>query len=360
MRIHGAKIAIIIAGILSIAVLHQITPASATHWHNIFQHLCYLPVVAAALMFGWRGGLLAAVLAGITPLPYIMATWRTEPGFATDEILEIPLFCAAGVLAGILAERERRQRRELERTTKQLAEVYRELQDNFERMKRAERLFAVGQLSAGLAHEIRNPLASIAGAVGLLERASISQQAHLECLEIIKKENQRLNNLLTSFLDFARPRAPKYNTIDVSTVLDSVTDLATHAIGTKPIVVRRETGPNLALLECDPEQLKQVILNLLINAIQATKDSGEVVLAARNEGERLLLQVRDQGCGIRPEDRDKIFNPFFTTKESGTGLGLPVAHQIVEQHGGILTAEENPDRGMTFSVRLPLRREGSV
>jgi len=356
--LRGSFIGAIVAAILSISLLHQITPASASHWHTIFQHLCYLPVVAAALMFGWRGGLAAAILAGLSPLPYVIETWLVQPEFATDELLEIPLFCAVGVLAGVLSEREKRQRRELERTTSQLAGVYRQLQDNFERMKRAERLFAVGQLSAGLAHEIRNPLASIAGAVGLLERNSASEQARSECLEIIKKENQRLNKLLTSFLDFARPRAPKYHTVDVSGVLDSVTVLATHAIGVKPIVIRKEAEANLAPLECDPEQLKQVILNLLINAIQATDDRGEVVLAVRNERERLLIQVRDQGRGIRPEDRDKIFDPFFTTKESGTGLGLPVAHQIIEQHGGILTAEENPDRGMTFSVWLPVRRVG--
>jgi len=357
-RLRRILMGAIAAAILSIGLLHQVTPVSAAHWHNIFQHLCYLPVVVAALIFGWRGGLLAAILAGLSPMPYIVATWRVEPRSATDELLEIPLFCLAGVLAGVLAERERRQRLELERTTARLAEVYRQLQDNFERMKRAERLFAVGQLSAGLAHEIRNPLASIAGAVGLLERKSASEQARSECLEIIKKENQRLNQLLTSFLDFARPRAPKYHTVDVDTILDSVTDLATHAIGAKPIVIRKEAEANLPPLQCDPEQLKQVVLNLLINAIQATEDAGEVVLAARSERERLLIQVRDQGRGIRPEDRDKIFNPFFTTKESGTGLGLPVAHQIIEQHGGILTAEENPDRGMTFSVWLPLRREG--
>jgi signal transduction histidine kinase len=356
-QMRAIRIGAIGAAILSIAVLHEVTPLSAAHWHNVYQHLYYLPVVAAALMFGWRGGVLAGILAGISPAPYIIASWRMPPGFDTDELLEIPLFCLAGVVAGTLAERERKQRRELEKTTTQLAEVYRQLQDNFERMKRAERLFAVGQLSAGLAHEIRNPLASIAGAVGLLERNN-SQQTRAECLEIIKKENHRLNQLLTSFLDFARPRAPKYYTVDVGTVLDSVTDLATHAIGAKPIVIRKEAAADLPPLECDPEQLKQVMLNLLINAIQAMEEPGAIVLAARNERGQLVIEVRDEGCGIKPEDRDKIFTPFFTTKEGGTGLGLPVAHQIVEQHGGILTAEENPDRGMTFSIWLPLRPNG--
>lgn len=225
-------------------------------------------------------------------------------------------------------------------------------------MKRVERLSAVGQLSAGLAHEIRNPLASIAGAVGIIERNSGSESKRSECLNIIKRETERLNRLLTSFLDFARPRPPQYQTISLPEALDSVVALATHAVNHKRIARRKEVPASLPALECDPEQLRQVLLNLLINAIQASPSGGDVVLTARHAGSRVLIQVKDGGSGIPPEIREKIFDPFFTTKESGTGLGLSVAHQIIEQHGGILTAEANPDKGMTFSVALPLKREG--
>jgi len=103
--------------------------------------------------------------------------------------------------------------------------------------------------------------------------------------------------------------------------------------------------------------LKQLLLNLVINAIQATAEGGAVTLQAAVRNGKMLLQVADEGCGIPPENRERIFDPFFTTKESGTGLGLSVAHQIVEQHGGLLTAEANPDKGMTFTAILPLRRE---
>jgi signal transduction histidine kinase len=354
----GIRAAVIALAILSISIFHHVLPLAELHGHVVFQHLYYLPIVIAALSFGWRGGLAAAVLAGISHAPYIYVTWRIDPNSTVDQVLEIPLFCAAGVLAGILSERERRQREHLERTTKQLAAVYRELQAGFERMKRVERLSAVGQLSAGLAHEIRNPLASIAGAVGIIERNSGSESKRSECLGIIKRETERLNRLLTSFLDFARPRPPQYHPIDLSATLDSVIALAAHAVDRKPIVLRKETPPNLPTIECDPEQLKQVLLNLLINAIQASPDDGHVVLAARNEGSKVFIRVKDEGCGIAPAIRERIFDPFFTTKESGTGLGLSVAHQIIEQHGGILTAEANPDKGMTFSVVLPMKREG--
>jgi two-component system sensor histidine kinase HydH len=353
----GIRAASIALAILSISLFHHILPLADLHGHVVFQHLYYLPIVIAALSFGWRGGLTAAVLAGISHAPYIYLTWRVDPDATVDQILEIPLFCVAGVLAGILSERERTQRAHLERTTAQLAAVYRELRDSFERMKRVERLSAVGQLSAGLAHEIRNPLASIAGAVGIIERDSGSESKRSECLSIIKRETERLNRLLSSFLDFARPRPPQYQTIDLSGTLDSVIALAAHAVDRKPIILRKEAPANLPALECDPEQLKQVLLNLLINAIQASPNGSDVIVTARHERSKVFIQVKDGGCGIAPENREKIFDPFFTTKESGTGLGLSVAHQIIEQHGGILTAEANPDRGMTFSVVLPLRRE---
>lgn len=327
------------------------------HWHNIFQHLYYLPIVFAGLSFGWRGGVAAAVLAGFSNAPHDFLSYKVLPHYSVDQILDFPLFCAAGILAGTLAERGRKQRADLERTTQRLTEVYQQLQDNFDRMKRAERLFALGQLSAGLAHEVRNPLASIAGAAGILQRNLRPERKDAECLQIIVKECQRLNSLVTHFLDFARPRTPKYQIADFRLVIDSVMELAAHAVGEKPIELRRKISPDLAPVECDPELLTQVLLNLIINAIQATADGGTVLVSAGIRNDRLLIEVRDEGCGINVADRDRIFDPFFTTKENGTGLGLSVAHQIVEQHGGILTAEANTGEGMTFSVSLPLRRE---
>jgi signal transduction histidine kinase len=225
-------------------------------------------------------------------------------------------------------------------------------------MKRAERLFALGQLSAGLAHEVRNPLASIAGAAGILQRRLRPEEKDRECVDIIAKECRRLDSLLSHFLDFARPRAPKYQAIDSASLFDSVIQLAEHAAGgQQPIAFRKELEATLPPFEGDPELLTQVLLNLVINAIQAMPEGGDVFLSARSRNGRVLIQVRDEGCGIVPADRDRIFDPFFTTKETGTGLGLSVAHQIVEQHGGILSAEANLEKGTTFSVLLPAHHE---
>jgi signal transduction histidine kinase len=350
------RVAGVAAGIIIAALLHYVVPASMLHWQNALQHLYYLPIVLAGLSFGWRGGLAAGACAGLSGLPYSLMVWTRLPNYSLDQITEIPFFCAAGVLTGILAERERKRRADLERTTQQLTEVYQELQRNFEQMKRAERLFALGQLSAGLAHEVRNPLASIAGAAGIVQKNARLEPRDAECLGIITKECRRLNDLLTHFLAFARPRPPRYQATSIDSMIESVVQLAGHAVNGKSIALRRETSP-LPPIECDPELLQQVLLNLLINAIEATPGQGEVLLSARPRDGRVLIEVHDQGCGIAAGDRDKMFDPFFTTKENGTGLGLAVAHQIVEQHGGILTARPNPARGMTFSVLLPIRNE---
>ena len=352
------RLAGVMGAIVAISALHQLTPVSELHWHNAFQNLYYLPIVFAGLSFGWMGGLGTALAAVLCNAPHNWSTWTTSPNYAIDQLWEIPLFCAAGVLTGVLAERGRRQRAELERTTNRLTEVYGKLQDNFESMKRAERLSALGQLSAGLAHEIRNPLASIAGAAGILRRQAGREKKDSECVEIIAKECRRLENLLTHFLDFARPRSPRYQAVDAASLLDSVIELAAHAVNRQPITFRKEVDDALGPFDGDPELLTQVLLNLLINAIQAMPDGGTAVVSARPRDGRVLIQVRDEGCGISAAERDRIFDPFYTTKETGTGLGLTVAHRIVEQHGGVLTAEANPDKGTTFSVLLPVHREG--
>lgn len=347
----------VVGGTLLISLLHHASPSSHLHWHNVFQHLYYAPTVLAALLFGWRGGLAAGLLAGISHLPDILKTSSDSPDYAIEQMVEILVLCLVGVLTGFFSDRDQKQRKDLEKATGRLTEVYRELQRNFEQMKRAERLFAVGQLAAGLAHELRNPLGSLAGAAGILQRNAHLEPKHQECIEIINKESYRLNRLLTDFLDFARPRPPKYLTIDVDSLIGSVIQLAAHGVGRNEISLRKNVADQLPPLEGDPELLKQMLLNLVMNAIQATPDRGDVIVSASRKETSLLIRVQDHGCGIAPELMDKIFDPFFTTKEGGTGLGLPVAHQIVQQHGGILTAEPNPDGGITFSALLPIRHE---
>ena len=322
--------AAVLAMIVAIAVCLYLTPLDRT----ILTRLYYIPVVLAALYDGWHGGCLAALVSGATLLP-----------LPIDSSLEAPTLFGFALVIGWYTDRERDQ-----------ASKYQELHTNIEGMKRAERLSAIGQLSAGLAHEIRNPLASIAGAASILRRNQPLDAKASKCLDIIDSECKRLNGLLTTFLNFARPTPPKLQPVRVDSILDSVIALAQHAIGRKTIDFRRRLNADLVPIECDPEQMTQVLLNLVINATEASSEGSVVTLAAEQDEQATTIRVIDEGSGVAPEDVDKLFDPFFTTKETGTGLGLPVAHQIVGQMGGRLTAHRNRDGGMTFSIAFPLKQ----
>jgi signal transduction histidine kinase len=351
--------ALIVAAIALLALVHWYVPRDDKHIHNLLYHLVFLPIVSTGMLFGWRGAGLATLITAAAEAPQVLILWRGEPVYAMDQVGEMLVFGVAGVIVGLFVDRERRQRTKLERTKSELEQVYTELRENLDRLRKAERMFTVAQLSASLAHEIRNPLASISGAAGILKRGHGNPENIRECVEIIDKESQRLSKLLTNFLEFARPRAPRFQRTDLGAVIDSVIALADHSPGAAAIQFKKEIQPDLPEVECDSEQLKQVLLNLVINAIQAT-GNGEVRLCAHARNGTATVSVQDQGHGIPADQQDQIFEPFFTTKEHGTGLGLAIAAKIVEQHGGLLKAESTPGRGLTMMLELPLERKQAV
>ncbi len=353
-----ARILAVVAGIAVASALHYLTSPSLRVWHYLFQRLYYLPIIYAAIYFGWKGGLSSAGASALCYIPHIRHAWHGDQNYAMDQYAEIIVFFLVGAVTGILSDIGRKQRLELISSSGKLAQLNRELQDSFEQIKRADRLSAIGQLSASLAHEIRNPLASIDGAANLIESEHTPETMRKDSLRIIRKEVQRLNRLLTGLLDFARPRRPEFQVVDAEKLIEPIVGLADHTAERKGITLVKRIDSPAPAFECDPEQMKQVLLNLTINAVQSMDSPGEVVISARREGASVIIAVRDRGAGIGEEDLDKIFNPFFTTKESGTGLGLSVVHQIVTQHKGTVTAERNPEGGMTFSVAVPLSQGG--
>lgn len=307
-----------------------------------------IPVILAAGLEGWAGGLAVAVLSGA-------AVFAFAPEVTAATALESLALVLLACLAALSAGRERRLRRHYQQAAGQLSSVYEKIQAHFEGMKRAERLSAIGQLSAGLAHEIRNPLASISGAAAILARSQGLDPKNAKCLEIITSECERLNGLLTNFLNFARPRPPRLRSVQLEPLLENVLGLASHGVRGKTVRFEKAIEAGLAPVECDAEQLEQVLLNLMINAIEASPDGGTVTLSAAAEESKTAIAVVDHGHGVAPSHIDRLFDPFFTTKDNGTGLGLPVAHQIVRQMGGSLLARANAAGGMTFSVVLPAK-----
>lgn len=348
------------AAIGVVALLHYSMPMDDVWVHPLLQRAYYVPILLAALWFGWRGGLAAAALASATYIPHIVSAWGAEPEYRAAQYIEIVMFFAIAELTGILADHERARRREVEDAALRLEEVNSQLQASFEQLRRADRLSALGELSAGLAHEVRNPLGSIEGAVQILSRRDLAEETRNEFAQMASREVARLNGLLTHFLEFARPQQPKTVASDIESLLESVAKLASETAKMAQIEILVEHAEDLPMVAVDPEQIRQVFLNLVINAVQSMPGAGQIKLRALHDNNRIRIEVEDGGMGIPDEDLERIFDPFFTTRASGTGLGLSIAYQIVNKHGGHIGANKNPECGMTFFVTLPVAGERFV
>ncbi|MDQ3652520.1 MAG: ATP-binding protein [Acidobacteriota bacterium] len=221
-------------------------------------------------------------------------------------------------------------------------------------MLRVDRINSVGELSAAVVHEVRNPLASIKGAVEILEDEISPTSPRREFAEIIKVEVDRLDALVGEFLRFARPSKPAVAPTSLNEIVQAVCTLITQRAETQRVSVETEVVPDLTLVPVDAEQIKQLLLNLAINAIQAMPQGGRLILRTRLATERAIVEVEDTGGGVEPGLQARIFDPFFTTKEKGTGLGLSIAYKIALEHGGSLSVVDGK-QGALFSLSLPLK-----
>jgi signal transduction histidine kinase len=227
-------------------------------------------------------------------------------------------------------------------------------------LERREKLAVLGTLTAGMAHEIRNPLTSLKARLYTLEKRLQDVPAARKDTDIINAEISRLERIVQNALSFARPADPKLETIAADTLLREVQGLMSASLESREVQLMFESGPEL-FIRADSGHLNQVLINLVRNAADAIDGAGTVTLRAREarvplggrETDAVVLEVSDTGKGIPPEVEKRLFDPFFTTKETGTGLGLPIAVRIVEKHGGIIQYQTQPGHGTTFGVVLP-------
>jgi two-component system sensor histidine kinase HydH len=351
-RKPSIRVVVLFVITLVISLLHYQTPTSHIWLHPLLQRAYYIPLLLMAIWYGWCGGILAAVVTGILYIPHILMAWRMNPEYYATQWVEVGMFFIISTLTGLLADHERTQRFKAEKMAEQLAKVNADLQSSFALLRRADRLSAMGELAAGLAHEIRNPLGAIDGAVQILTREQLPSETKREFVELAQRELERLKGIVNQFLNFARPQPPQRIAIDPALLLHSVAKLVGETAKMSGVTVRVEDSASVSTIRVDPEQIKQVLLNLAINAVQAMPSGGHVTLRAITEDATVRLEVQDEGTGIDPENAERIFNPFFTTREEGTGLGLSIAERIVSQHCGDLECRRNSNQGMTFSVIL--------
>jgi signal transduction histidine kinase len=228
-----------------------------------------------------------------------------------------------------------------------------ELQESHERLVRSERFAAIGEAAAYVSHEIKNPLMVIGGLTRQVERQVEVDPPVKEKLQIIQNEVQRLENFLGDLRDFTRPAVPAKHEISINEVIHDVDALMAGEAKNQGVNLVEHLEPHLPRLQADPNQMKQVLLNLVKNALEALDSGGQVTVASGAEDNQVWFSVQDTGGGMSPEVLENIFNPFFTTKEKGTGLGLAVIHKIVTDHHGTINVESAPDQGTTIRVKLP-------
>lgn len=253
-----------------------------------------------------------------------------------------------------------------------LAEVARlreELADKNRELARRERLAALGHMAAGLAHEIRNPLGGIQLYASLLARDLTDSPKQFQIVEKIDRAVRLLDGLVGDILAFANPSEPQRGRVGLGRVVDEVTELIAPQLAQCGVTLRVNDACRDVELWADPRQLQQILMNVLLNAVEAAVEGGErggrpwISLSAEpadQDNETAIVRVADSGPGIDPDLLHQVFNPFFTTKDSGTGLGLAIVHQLVEAHGGSITAGGDGGGGALFTLRLPAASDLSV
>jgi signal transduction histidine kinase len=319
--------------------------------------LILLPVMSAATSLGLAGLVVAVVLACGA---YLSLVLFVPPGYFVSEwpvvILREATFPIAGFLTYELLEANRAATRRAERAAEALAEANRSLQEAEAQVRRSERLAALGQLSAGLAHEIRNPLSTIKGSAEmLLKDVDANGAVAHELAGFISTEVDRTNALVTRFLDFARPLTLRLEKTEITEVIDQAAAQVEKHTPPLDVSIYKNYSPDIPAFLLDRQLIERVFYNLVLNAAQASPPQGSVTVKTRQVGDTVEVDVIDRGSGIAPKDRESIFNPFFTTKSSGVGLGLAIVSKIVDEHGGQITVESEPGAGSVFRVFLPIR-----
>jgi two-component system, NtrC family, sensor histidine kinase HydH len=335
--------------------------------NSSYYPIYFLPVIGAAIYFGpiaslvWTAAASLAYLSLLYPA-FLESNEITPQGYSILTI-RVLFFFVAAVLVNRFAVENRRHVQRLEDLSQKLEETNRQLRRAEADARRAERLAALGQLSAGLAHEIRNPLGVIKGSADMLSRkVAGSEPLVTELAGYISSEVNRLNALVVRFLDFARPSKLELRPERISEIVDRALEAATASSPNAGIKVERDYAPNLPEIPADAQLCEQVFVNLITNAFQAMQGqsgSSEKILhiaiepEVANDEPGLAVFVEDTGPGVPPELREQIFNPFFTSKKEGVGLGLSIVAKIVDDHRGTIRLEENTPRGARFHVFLP-------
>jgi signal transduction histidine kinase len=334
--------------------------------NSSYYPIYYIPIVTAAIHFGSWGTLLWTLLASAAYCSYLypaLQEYTLTPGGAAELAIRILFFFLAAMVVNRFALENRRQTARYQQAAEQLTEANRQLERAQVEARRSERLAALGQLSAGLAHEIRNPLGVIKGSAEMLNRKlENSNPLASELAGYISSEVNRASALVTRFLDFARPLRLETRPQQVTLLLDQALKSVAEQWQGGKVAVQREYQDDLLLVPLDESLCEQAFVNLVQNAYEAMGSEGgafrvQVSTLHSNGRSGVEIRLKDTGPGVPAELREQIFNPFMTTKTTGVGLGLSIVSKIVDEHHGTIRLEKSDGNGACFVIFFPAEEE---
>jgi signal transduction histidine kinase len=351
---RGQVISIILKLLLSYLLIGW-THGIDSYYYPIF----LIPVISAATTFELLGVISVTAVACLAYFSFLLPVFVNWSLLPADQVSVMSLRAAFyAIVAFLVYEQAKAKRDEMKRTqeaAERLAESNRNLRRAEASLRRSERLAALGQLTAGLAHELRNPLGTIKASAEMLtkETARSRPEVMSEMAGYITSEVDRMNGLVSRFLDFARPLQIRPVKADLRSVLEDVARLEAELANGREVEIAVRIGPDAASFQFDPDLLKLALSNLVQNAIQASAPGQKVEIGAESKGDHVMILVSDHGEGIQPQHLENIFNPFFTTKPHGVGLGLAIVAKIVDEHQGRIQVFSEAGAGTTFEMTLP-------
>jgi signal transduction histidine kinase len=351
------------------AVFTYIYYGVMTAYHDVYVVIFFYPFIYAAFVYRLRGVIVSGlVFLGIL-LPRALLVNYDAISLLRTLLFALFVFLVSGLVATLLnyLERQMESNREILALNNELNEYIERLQTTQQQLIQAAKLSSIGELSAGVAHELNNPLSGVLIYTRLMKeklaKNTIDKQQMQNNLAKIESAIDYCSGIVRGLLDFARQSEPLLRPVTVGRAIDKALSLVEHEPSIKLIEIVREEAPDLPLVVADFNQLVQVFINLLVNAIQAMPEGGRLTVRTGTANGWVKMSVSDTGAGIPPENMARLFTPFFTTKEDlkGVGLGLAVSHGIIERHGGRIEVQSEVGKGSTFTVFLPAyREEGQV
>ncbi|MFQ5627912.1 MAG: sensor histidine kinase [bacterium] len=355
-----------------ISFLHYSTDIAFAYFHDIYKVLYYIPIILAAFRFGVKGGLMTAILISLVYTPHVTEDWTEHPDVMVNRFVEMIVFISVAFITGKLVEKEHKERDLHKKTAQELRVAYEKLQKHSEylaeveeQLRTAERLATLGELTACLAHEVRNPLAAIKGTTEILRDDYPQNGKNQEFFDLLTGDVERIEQVISNYL--GQVVSPKKQHEQFETV--RATEAVAHILLSKARKDEKALKTDLPMpplfVKGDEIKFRQIILNFLLNALAATKAGDEILLEMKAKSTsaaspKLTICIKDTGCGIKKSELANIFKPFYTTREDGTGLGLPIAKRIAEEYGWNLSIKSIEGEGTTAKLTLPVLKESNA